>query len=133
MRKLFSALMCIVAVTMLTSTSCERKESNIAGKGGKATLKVTPQHHGKNIDSCTVSLKYNTQDKPTTAYDETVKCVMENGKPVATFSELKPGNYYLYGNGWDKNISQNVEGGIPYTIGEEKTYEINVPVTEAGH
>lgn len=120
---------------MLLFTACERDEKDpvpVGGKGGNATLKVTPQHHGDNIDSCTIYLKYNAQDKPS-AYDEEVKCVMENGKPVAIFTNLHKGNYYVFGRGWDPGIEQEVEGGIPYTITEEATKEITVPVTETGH
>lgn len=120
---------------MLMFTACERDDKQtvtVGGKGGNATLKVTPQHHGDNIDSCTIYIKYNAQDKPST-YDEEVKCVMENGRPVATFTNLNKGNYYIFGKGWDPGIEQEVEGGIPYTITEETTKEITVPVTETGH
>ncbi|MBL7682907.1 MAG: hypothetical protein JNK00_06065 [Flavipsychrobacter sp.] len=114
--------------------SCGRKEpeptnTDIAGKGGSATLKITPKHHSKNIDSCTIYIKYNAQDIPN-SYDDSIKAVKENGKPVATFSQLKKGKYYLYGYGWDTTISNNVKGGIPYTITEEKVHEISLPVTE---
>ena len=114
---------------------CERKENpkpepeQSAGKGGATTFKITPKHHGRNIDSATIYIKYNTQDLPST-YDDSAKCVMENGKPVATFSGLKKGKYYLYGKGWDPSISEGVKGGVPQNITEEKTYEITLPVTE---
>ena len=101
------------------------------GKGGNATLKVTPQHHAQNVDSCTIYIKYAAQDAPADGnYDESAKCVMENGKPVATISNLKKGSYYLYGEGWDINGPYAVRGGIPYVISEETTLNINVPVTE---
>ncbi len=122
----------LVLACAVTLYSCERKEDEVAGKGGNATLKVTPQHHADNIDSCTVFLKYNAQDMPG-SYDEEVKCVLENGIPVATFSGLKKGDYYVYGRGWDPDIEQVVVGGTPYKITEETTYNINVPVTEEGH
>lgn len=128
MRTILTTTLLIAITACFTLTSCERKDE-LAGKGGKATLKVTPQHHGDNIDSCTIFLKYNAQDLPS-EYDEQLTCVLENGKPVATFSELKPGNYYIYGSGWDPDINQAVVGGIPYKIEEEKTYNITVPVTE---
>ncbi len=122
----------VLAITVIAFTSCERKGINLAGKGGNATLKVTPQHHGENIDSCTIFIKYNAQDKPS-EYDDQTICIMENGKPVATFSELKKGEYYIYGRGWDADIEQEVVGGIPYKIEEETTLNITVPVTEGQH
>ena len=52
-------------------------------------------------------------------------------KPVAIFTSLKKGNYYIYGKGWDKEIEKDVVGGIPYTIKDDnKVLNINVPVTE---
>lgn len=130
MRHVISAITLSAVLVVLTLSSCERKDdTNIAGKGGMAVLKVTPQHHGTNIDSCTIFLKYNSKELPS-SFDEEIKCVMENGKPVATFNELKKGDYYVYGKGWDPDISQQVVGGIPYTISDEQTYTINIPVTE---
>lgn len=131
-RYIIKISMLFVAFTSLIS--CERKDSHVAnpdtaGKGGTAILKITPQHHGKNIDSATIYIKYNTQNLPAT-YDDSVKCVMENGKPVATFTQLKKGKYYIYGRGWEPAISAYANGGIPYTITEEKTHEITVPITE---
>ena len=132
MRTSLSLLVLVSAIT-LSVFSCKRPDDNIGGKGGKATLKVTPQHHGNNIDSCTIYIKYNSQTPPsatTDGYDESMVCIMEGGNPVATFTELKKGRYYIYGYGWDPAVSQNVKGGIPFTISEESTISINVPVTE---
>lgn len=133
MKNIIRTVVLLLCVTTLLS-ACKRPDTDVevGGKGGNATLKVTPQHHGVNIDSCTIHIKYNVQEKPSTNndYDEKVVCVMENGKPVATFSNLKKGKYYIYGEGWDPGIDQGVIGGIPYTITEEKTYDITVPVTE---
>lgn len=123
----------LVLVVTMSAFSCKRPDDNIGGKGGKAVLKVTPQHHSKNIDSCTIYIKYNAETPPsetTVGYDESVVCVMENGVPIATITGLKKGKYYIYGFGWDPGVSQNVKGGIPYTITEENTVSINVPVTE---
>jgi len=124
----------LVFIACISFVSCERKDpqtnqEDIGGKGGSSILKISSKHHGKNIDSATIYIKYNTQDKPT-SYDDSMKCVMESGKPTATFTQLKKGKYYLFGKGWDKNISNHVEGGIPYIISQEKTLEIVVPVTE---
>ena len=114
-------------------SSCGRKDEIIedkAGKGGNATLLITPQHHGKNIDSCTIYIKYNTLDAPTTPYDDSAICIMSDGKPVASFTGLKKGDYYLYGEGYDPSILQQVAGGINHTIEEEKSIQIFIPVTE---
>jgi hypothetical protein len=115
----------------LSSASCKRQDKG--GKGGEATLKVTPQHHGKNINDCVIYLKYDKSTPPsatTEGYDENVAVAMEGGKPVATFTKLKKGKYYIYGYGYDPDISQNVKGGVPYEITSETVISVNVPVTE---
>lgn len=120
-------------LSVLLITGCGRKDKTepegTAGKGGNAVLKITTKHHGKNIDSAKVFIKYNEQNTPA-YYDDSAKIAMVDGKPVAVFSGLKPGNYYLLGLGWDPTIVGDVRGGIPYTIIEEKTYDISLPVTE---
>ncbi|MEZ5018392.1 MAG: hypothetical protein R2800_15130 [Flavipsychrobacter sp.] len=125
-----------IAVVLLVTTSmfacCRPDETEVGGKGGNATLKVTPQHHGKDIPNSKVMIKYNTQELPS-AYDEEVSTTNENGKPVATFTSLKKGNYYIYAKGYDSSIGQDVVGGIPYTVTVENTQNITVPVTEGQH
>ncbi|MCB0697067.1 MAG: hypothetical protein KDC07_06865, partial [Chitinophagaceae bacterium] len=96
MKNILNKTTLLFLAAAITLTACNRQEDEIAGKGGKATIKATPKHHDINIDSCTIHLKYNASDMPS-SYDEEVKCVMENGKPVATFTDLKKGKYYLYG------------------------------------
>lgn len=123
----------VLATTISVFACCRPEEqTEVGGKGGNATLKVTPQHHGNNIPNSKVQIKYNTQELPT-SFDEVEMTVDDNGKPVATFSGLKKGNYYIYGSGYDSSIGQNVVGGIPYTITEENTQSITVPVTEGDH
>lgn len=121
------------ALLMVTlgAASCQREDK--AGKGGEATLKITPQHHGLNIEQCVIYLKYNSSTPPsetTEGYDENVAVTMEDGKPVATFTKLKKGKYYVFGYGYDPSISKDVKGGIPYEITSETALSINVPVTE---
>lgn len=115
------------------AASCNKNKNSVGGKGGKATLKITPRHHINAIDSCTVYIKYNTLDKPgdgVQQYDESAKCVKVDGKPVATFTGLKQGKYYIYGYGWDPAIPDTVVGGMPYTISADNVFELNLAVTE---
>lgn len=120
-------------------SSCDREDptpvkEDIGGKGGNAVINAIPRHHGNNIDSCTIYIKYNTLDKPNpvfnaSQYDDSVKCVKVNNNPTATFTGLKKGKYFLYGVGWDPQ-GFAVEAGKPVTITAEQTYEVVVPVTE---
>lgn len=123
----------LLAVSVLFLNACRDKTSAtpdpIAGKGGNATLNIVAKHHSKNIDSITVYVKYNTQDAAA-VYDDSVKAVMKDSQPTATFTNLKAGKYYIYSLGWDPTILSAVKGGIPYTITEEKQLNITLPVSE---
>lgn len=120
----------LLPVAMIACLASCRKEDDkpIGGKGGNATLYVTPQHHDRNIDSCKIYIRYNA--KTAGAYNDSAFCVQVSGKPVATFGGLKKGDYYLYGSGWDAEIDESVIGGTSVTISEEKAYDIYVPVSE---
>ncbi|HTN45690.1 MAG TPA: hypothetical protein VL098_05030 [Flavipsychrobacter sp.] len=115
----------------LTWMCCNRSDApaESGGKGGNAILKVFPQHHGNPIDSGKVYIKYNAQDAPT-SYDDSVACIIENGKAVAIFTQLKKGSYYLSGSGWDSTILEKVKGGLPYKVEQETTLEMILPVSE---
>lgn len=121
----------IVAVLgVIAFASCKRSDdSPVGGKGGAAVIYATPQHHSKNIDSCKIYIKYNSSEASTT-YDDSAVCVPVGGKPVATFSGLKNGKYYLFGKGYDPSILQNVKGGTPYEITTQTQINLFVPVTE---
>ena len=128
----------LATVSALAISSCREPETPmpkpIGGKGGNATFLVTPKHHGKNIDSCMVYIKYNTTTNPGKGnFDDSAKCIMTNSIPVATFSGLKAGDYYLFGYGYDPGLGEAVEGGRIYSITEEKSYGIDLSVTEEGH
>lgn len=118
----------LVFISFISILSC-RKEETLAGKGGNATLTITPQHHGLNIADSKVYIKYNAKNTPS-FYDDSVQTSMQNGIPTAVFTQLTKGDYYIYGIGIDTSIMQTVKGGIPYTIENETAQTIYLPVTE---
>ena len=71
------------------------------GKGGKATLRITPKHHGKNIDSCIIKLAYDAENFPNKAWDEIKTVSMIDNRPIAAFDSLAPGHYFIYAEGYD--------------------------------
>lgn len=131
-----NSILLLLAFTVLVAVGCRKLKSNdnktvtntypidgvepdpIAGKGGEAVLNITPEHDGLTIDSCMVYIKYNTRVIPASmVYDDSAKAIVnDDGVPVATFRELKSGNYYLFGRGWDIIRSEKVRGGIPFKI-----------------
>ena len=117
----------VAGLALILFASCGDKMAVVP-----ATLKITPKHHGQNISDCTVYIKYDTKDKPA-AYDDSMKCVMTRGVPVATFRNLRTGNYYIYGRGFDPSIGENVEGGVSLPIHTNYDYVYDLSVTEGAH
>ena len=121
----------IVIAVIIVAGSCKKSTpaAPLGGKGGKATLTVTPEHLGLLIDSCTVYIKYATSDAPANGiYDDSAKCVMVDTIPVATFANLTTGSYYIYGVGYHVGyVPPNVKGGIPVTIPKEDTVNKYLP------
>jgi hypothetical protein len=120
---IFTALIFLVGLY-----ACQKRPS--AGFGGNATLKISAKHHGTSIDSGKVYIKFNAKDVAESYDAETTINQSAPNQGMAVFEGMKPGDYYIYSTGWDPSISANVKGGIPFTIEEEKTYEIVLPVTE---
>lgn len=118
----------LVAGLFLFLAACKKEEDE-----STATLKVTPRHHGRAIDSCTIYLKYNATDVPANGkYDDSAVCVQVGGIPVATFSGLKKGNYYVFGHGWDAGWTppSPVRGGFAYPLTGEPQQTLDLAVSE---
>ncbi len=92
----------------------------VGGIGGTASLIVTPMNKGLNIDSCYVFIKYDAPVIPADLkFDDTVYAVKNvHGIYTANFTQLKEGEYYLYGVGWDNVRSERVRGGLPYVVSD---------------
>ena len=123
-----------LAFLLSNIAACDKGEDNPVlpgGKGGSATLRVNAKHHSRVIDSCRIYIKYGAADVPT-FYDDSMKVSGAVGLTMATFAGLTKGKYYLYAKGWDPVLAEEVVGGLPFEITEEKTLDATVPVTE-GH
>lgn len=120
----------MLSLMMLFFSACNKKP--LAGPGGKAILSIRCQHHGSNIDSATVYIKYNSLESVNISeYNNSKKLSKDsNNEYTVQFDGLKPGDYYLFAQGWDPSISNNVKGGIPFTIKVEDKFALIIPVTE---
>lgn len=125
-----NVLLIIAFGLSLHFVGCKKKSS--AGLGGSANLKITTIHHAAVLDSCKVYIKFNSKEAVSIGeYDLSEWVKKDNqGNSYVTFSGLKKGDYYLYGEGYDPAILNTVKGGIPYTITEESNISVNLPVTE---
>ncbi len=145
---MLSRVLFSVALVVIIGTGCKKLESttsgtevtvtpdggtpNIGGKGGGASINITPNHDGINIDSCKVFIKYNSSVIPKDGnYDDSVWARQVDGSPVGSFTHLKAGKYYLFARGWDLIRSQKVRGGIPFTISaahESTNHYLTLPI-----
>lgn len=125
-------LFAAIAATIIAS--CKKDENKCdAGTGGNVEVVAFPQHHGKSVRPYHAYVKFNSKDYQGTSpssYDlaldaDTTENHIELGK-------LKCGDYYIYMTGYDTAIAEIVVGGIPYTVSEDATGEldINIPVVE---
>jgi hypothetical protein len=118
-----------IAICLLTlifvASSCHKE-----GLGGNASINGTVFHHEKAIPGCTVYIKFNTSDFPGESPGDYDASVMADSKGEYAFPKLYPGDYYLYGIGYDNSIMEIVKGGIPVKLKRNKSVAIDVPVTE---
>jgi hypothetical protein len=135
-----------VLVMVAAAAGCARKTEvfpaeprAIGGTGGKATLRVMPKFHDRYIDTCRIYIKYDTLAKPNTAtsfpadtvgFDTAVNVTSIDGLPRAIFKNLKKGNYYLYGRGYDAGNDTTLVGGGPFKVVDtiERTYDLYLPI-----
>ena len=110
---LFSAAM------LLLAAGCNKKDEIIhtAGKGGKATVRVKPINQIRIIDSCVVYVTYNSNEAGI-ANDSVVQR-LNNNEAIATFPQLRFGNYYFDVHAWDAVAQKTLRGGIGCVVAPE--------------
>ena len=124
----------VVLAAFIIVLSCNKEDEKcVAGSGGNITLVLFPKHHNKSVRPYSAWVKYNTQNAPgTTAADYDLVVSADTTEDHIHLANMKCGEYYIYMNGYDTAIKEAVKGGIPYTVPENPTGEvdIDVPVTE---
>lgn len=131
----------IIAALLLTLsivTSCTRENEIIipdtslkGGKGGLATVRVTPQLHERDIDSCIIYVGYAKDTRqPLENYDNALDVSYQEGRPRATFDSLKKGSYYFYLEAYDRVNQQVLVGEAAFQVVDTTatTYDIYVQV-----
>lgn len=135
MRKIYIIAAVLLAVSIV---SCTRKNDVIpvdsslkGGKGGLSTVRVTPQLHEKDIDSCVVYIGYAKDSRqPLDQYDAKMNVSYEEGRPRASFDSLTKGTYYFYLEAYDNTTQTVLKGEAPFTVVDTlmSTYDIYVQV-----
>jgi hypothetical protein len=127
MKKFLSKSVIAISVLILlfTATSC-RKE----GTGGKSSVSGSVKHHDRLIPNAVVYIKYGAKNFPGTdvaLYDASTTA---DGNAHYEFKNLRKGDYYLYGVGYDNQGGYIVTGGIGVELKYNKETTTDVPVTE---
>lgn len=122
MRKLLS----LTVISMLLFVSCGKE-----GPGGKAAINGMVKHHSTPIPGAVVYIKYGVTESPGTDITYYDASVTADAHAHYEFPDLKRGDYFLFGVGFDSTIAQPVYGGIPVEIkSKTETVTADVPVTE---
>ena len=101
------------------------------GPGGKGSIGGFVKHHSQLIHGAVVYIKYGAKESPgtnVTYYDASVNA---DANAHYEFPDLKRGNYYLFGVGFDSSMVKTVTGGVPVTIkNKTESVQADIPVTE---
>ena len=127
MKKLIPFLVTLFLVPYsLFLSSCHKE-----GPGGKATIKGAVKHHSQLIPGAVVYIKYGAKESPGTNVTYYDGSVTTDANANYSFADLRKGNYFLFGVGFDSSITQTVTGGIPVEVkSKTETVEKDVQVTE---
>lgn len=124
--KILSVNLLGLLIMLLAVSACRRPDNSIV-------INATPFHHDdRPLQDCMVRYKFNTSDMPG-SYEDSMACVIVNGKPVAVFKGMKKGNYYFYASAYDAGVPGYIEGGVPFTVKDYGTHELRIPIGTGEH
>ncbi len=120
-------------ITSLLFISCKKNEElNSSGQvvvKGTNRLIVSVVHHTYSLSGIRVYLKNNAVEFPgtdTSVYDWNT---LSDPSGIAVFENLFEGNYFLYAEGFDQNIGENVIGASPALLNSSTITNKEVYVT----
>ena len=118
-------LICIAIILQVSLCACYKE-----GNGGKSAVNGYVAHHNHRIPNAIVYIKYGAAEFPGTDVSKYDASVAADGNAHYEFKDLRKGDYYLYGVGYDNAIMENVSGGIGIKLKYNKSITSDVPVTE---
>jgi hypothetical protein len=125
MKNISKQIFVLVLPLLFIATACHKE-----GIGGKSSLSGIVNHHEKPIPNSIVYIKYGATDFPGTNVNTYDDHTTADANAKYEFKNLRMGNYYLYGVGWDNSISSTVTGGVGIKLKYNKSYTLDVPVIE---
>jgi hypothetical protein len=120
-----AAFAIFLAVVLLLFTSCHKP-----GTGGHSSVSGNVKHHSKLIPNAIVYIKYGATEFPGTDVSKYDASITSDTNAHYEFKDLRKGDYYLYGVGWDNSVMQQVAGGIGIKLKYNNANVNDVPVTE---
>ena len=120
--------MIIMVISLVLAVSCKKN-----GTGGEATVAAITKHHERKIPFSKVYIKYGAKEFPgidVSKYDASQTTDKEGH---THFENLRYGDYYFYGIGYDSVAQAVVKGGVGLDIKRnerKQEFELNVSITE---
>jgi len=116
---------------LLSSVFCLLWSCGKEGPGGKASITGMVMHHTQPIPGAVVYIKYGAKESPGTDVTYYDASATADAQANYKFADLRRGDYYLFGVGYDSAIVNTVTGGIPVEIkSKTETAQADVHVTE---
>ena len=111
---------------------CKKKDNDPGIVKGTLNLEVHATHHSWDVPGLNVYLKKNAVTFPGSNPSDYEYSTITDGYGKCTFSELYPGNYYIYATGFDSTWGSMVYGEMPVTLGSSSTndFSVNIIVSE---
>lgn len=116
---------CLVGVILISLNAC-RKE----GTDGKSSVSGYVMHHTKSIENAVVYIKYGATEFPGADLSKYDASFPTGADAHYEFKNLRKGDYYLYGVGYDNSVMESVTGGIGIKLKYSKAISTDVPVVE---
>ena len=122
-----TVLLAFCVVTILATTSCHKE-----GTGGKSSVSGNVKHHTKLIPNAIVYIKYGATEFPGTDVSNYDASITSDTNAHYEFKDLRKGDYYLYGVGWDPSggAGFSVTGGVGIKLKYNNASTNDIPVTE---
>lgn len=120
-----SILMILTMITFTVLTACHKE-----GTGGKSSISGNVKHHDEIIPNATVYIKYGATELPGTSPSSYDASTAADANGHYEFKNLRKGDYFLYGVGFDTDHMETVTGGISVKLKYNKETTTDVPVTE---
>jgi len=132
MKIIFSKTVLIASCLLFLVCSC-RKNNPSPGTNatvpGDLQLNVQVLHHSWEVGFIDVYLKRNATTFPgkdSSLYDLHVKA---DGHGLAVFTQLYPGNYYVYASGFDVSVANMVLGYAPVSLNSATLHDQQADLT----